>query len=43
MTVHGLMSVPIVYRWTPRATYTAYLENTNNTIVYQQTVTVPTG
>lgn len=43
MTVHGLMSVPIIYHWAPGTTYTVYLEDVNDTIVYQQTVTAPSG
>jgi len=41
MTVHGLMSVPIIYHWSPGASYMVYLEDINNTIVYQQTAVAP--
>lgn len=37
MTIGGLMSVPLSYNWTRGASYTVFLEDTNNTIVYQQT------
>ena len=39
MTVNGLMSVPMIYHWTSGANYTIYLEDVNNIIVYQATIT----
>ncbi len=41
MTVGGLTSVPLTYKWTPGATYQVYLEDLNNTIVYEQTAIAP--
>ncbi len=41
MTIGGLASIPLSYNWIPGATYTVYLEDVNNSIVYHATVVAP--